>query len=436
MLDPSGPVRRRVPASIRGVAAVLALWALAGCGTNGAAAHPDGTLAAGRINHVVVIDLENEGFDATFGAGSPMQYLNSVLRPQGELLENYYAIGHVSLDNYIAQVSGQSPTKQTQLDCLANGATFADLAPGTPAPDGQVTGAGCVYPAAVETIASQLDARYPPNPATGVASWRAYEEDMGIDLSRDGGVPDPTGGGDCGHPAIGGKTAVVATAADQYVTRHNPFVWFHSVIDQPALCRANDVPLGTLDANGQPNPGGHLAGDFSNVSSTPRFAFITPNLCNDGHDDTCTGVNSDGTHQGGLTGADSFLRHWMPVILDSPAYREGDTLVVITFDESDTGDTSACCNEQSGPNTTAPGAVGGTSTSAAPGGGRVGALLLNTRYIKAGSTNSVGYYNHYSALRTYEDLLGLDAGGADGKGHLGFAAASGLKPFGPDVFNK
>jgi hypothetical protein len=257
---------------------------------------------------------------------------------------------------------------------------------------------------------------------------------MGLDPSRDGGTPDPAGGTTCGHPATGGKTAVVATPADQYVTRHNPFVWFHSIIDQKSLCDGNDVPLGALGSNGEPDPNGHLAQDFSAASSTPRFAFITPNVCNDGHDDICKGVNSDGTHQGGLAGADAFLRHWMPEILNSPAYREGDTLVVITFDEADNGDTSACCGEQPGPNTTAAGSAGATSASAAPGGGRVGALLLNTRYIKAGSTNTVDY-NHYSALRTYEDLLGLTSGGSDGKGHLGFAGAAGLKPFGTDVFN-
>lgn len=51
-----------------------------------------------------------------------------------------------------------------------------------------------------------------------------------------------------------------------------------------------------------------------------------------------------------------------------------------------------------------------------------------------GSTDTTGSYNHYSALRSYEDLLGLTTGGTDGEGHLGFAAATGLAPFGPDVF--
>jgi hypothetical protein len=62
-------------------------------------------------------------------------------------------------------------------------------------------------------------------------------------------------------------------------------------------------------------------------------------------------------------------------------------------------------------------------------------VLFNTRFIKPGSHNVTGQYNHYSALRSYEDILGLTSGGADGEGHIGFAAAPGLAPFGPDVFN-
>jgi phosphatidylinositol-3-phosphatase len=402
-------------------------------------------LPPGKINHIIVIEFENEGYQTTFGPGSPATYLNATLRQQGELLQNYYAIGHDSLDNYIAQVSGQAPTEDTQADCADNGFAYADVTPGTPDPDealnpGQVDGEGCVYPSAVKTIANQLDAKYPPNPTTHVASWRAYEQDMGNTPARDGGVADPTGGTDCAHPAVGATdTAEVATAADQYTTRHNPFVWFHSIIDNTAECDANVVPLGTLGANGRPSPSGHLAKDLRSEKTTPRFAFITPNLCSDGHDATCAGPNSTGGHVGGLTGADEFLQAWMPLILDSPAYKHGDTLVVITFDEADVDQSdpayaAACCNEASGPNTHAPGNAG-LATDTAPGGGQIGALLLNSKYITPGSTDATGSYNHYSALRSYEDLLGLTTGGNDGEGHLGFAAAKGLAPFGPDVFN-
>ena len=68
-----------------------------------------------------------------------------------------------------------------------------------------------------------------------------------------------------------------------------------------------------------------------------------------------------------------------------------------------------------------------------PGGGQVGAVLLNPDWIKAGSTDDAVTYNHYSALRTFEDVLGIRFGGADRHGHLGFAATA--TDFGPDVFN-
>jgi phosphatidylinositol-3-phosphatase len=401
-------------------------------------------LAPGKINHIIVIEFENEGYQTTFGPSSPATYLNGTLRKEGELLQNYYAIGHNSLDNYIAQVSGQSPTEDTQADCADNGFAYANVEPGTPDPDhafdpGQVDGEGCVYPSSVQTIANQLDTKYPPNSKTHVASWRAYDQDMGNTPSRDGGVADPTGGTDCGHPAIGATdTAEFATATDQYTSRHNPFVWFHSIIDDVAECNANVVPLGTLGANGKPSANGHLARDLKSEKTTPRFAFITPNLCSDGHDGTCQGTDSTGSHVGGLTGADEFLQVWMPLILDSPAYKHGDTLVVITFDEADVDQSdptyaASCCNELPGPNTHAPGDAG-LASDTAPGGGQIGALLLNPKYIAPGTTDTTGSYNHYSALRSYEDLLGLTTGGTDGEGHLGYAAATGLKPFGRDVF--
>ena len=424
----TNPFAARTRALFAALTAVLGLLAAVPAAAS-AAVNTRAALAPGNINHILVIELENEGFAATWGAGSLATYLNGTLRKEGELLQNYYAIGHASLDNYIGQVSGQAPTADTEADCSNNGFAFANMTPGTPAPDtvadpGQVTGQGCVYPASVQTIASQLNAKYPPNPHTHVASWRAYEQDMGNTPSRDGGTPDRTGGTDCGHPAIGTTdTAEVATPADQYTSRHNPFVWFHSVIDNAALCNANVVPLGTLGANGTPAPSGHLAHDLKSEATTPRFGFITPNLCNDGHDGTCAGPNSAGGNAGGLVGADQFLHAWMPLILSSPAYRHGDMLVVITSDEAEgTAADTACCDEQPGPN------------SSTTGGGPVGALLLNPKYIVAGSTDTTGSYNHYSALRSYEDLLGLTVGGTDGEGHLGYAAAQGLQPFGTDVF--
>ncbi|HZC51861.1 MAG TPA: alkaline phosphatase family protein, partial [Mycobacterium sp.] len=280
-------------------------------------------------------------------------------------------------------------------------------------------------------------------------TWRQYAEDMGNDPVRDHGVADPSGGTDCAHPPVGAPDVTnAATPADQFADRHVPFLFFHSLIDDPARCNAHVVPLGTVTVGSSGAPDrfqGHLARDLAHARTTPDFALITPNLCNDGHDATCAGTNTEGGNTGGLVGADLWLRHWMPLILDSPAYRDGHTLVVVTFDESDPfHDATACCNEQPGPSWAWPGyatilgAFGlpaPTQPGQYPGGGRVGAVLLNARYIKAGSSNPTPY-NHYSALHSYEDLLGIRTGGADGRGHLGFAAQPGLRPFGRDVFGR
>jgi hypothetical protein len=434
---------RRMTRSAIGVIVILAATLVQMSGATEAGAQPivRAALAPGSNNNILVIDIENESFSSTFGAGSPATYLNGTIVPQGELLQNYYAIGHVSLDNYIAQVSGQAPTPQTAADCFGS---YTNVSPGTDDPNssaepGQVDGTGCVYPAPTSTthgaptIADQLDATDPPNPTTHVASWREYAEDMGNDATRDNGTTDPMGGTDCAHPAISGTdNTEFAEAADQYTDRHNPFIYFHSVIDNTAECNANDVPLGTVAVgtpstfNGVSLPDtftGHLANDLSSITTTPKFGFITPNLCDDGHDGTCAGTNIEGQKTGGLAGADLWLKHYMPLIMASPAYASGQMLVVVTADEGALNDSTGCCNEQPGPN-----------DSSITGGGRVGALMLNKQYIVPGTVDTTGYYNHYSALRSYEDLLGLTSGGADGLGHLGFAAVAGLTPFGQDIF--
>jgi hypothetical protein len=344
------------------------------------------------VKHVFVIVLENKGYDESFGASSPAKYLRDTLRPQAKLLPNYYATGHLSLDNYISMVSGQPPNPQTQADCPF----FTDFVavPGTES--GVAVGQGCVYPAGVKTLADQLEAK-------GL-TWKGYMEDMGNDPVRDNGT-------DCAHPTPGPTSqdhTQSAAANDQYATRHNPWVYFHSIIDRPS-CPANDVPLT------------RLPGDLAQASTTASFSFLTPNLCHDGHDGsgTTTGAKCANGEPGGLLSSDQFLQTWVPRILASPGYKDGGMLVV-TWDEAENADTTACCGEQSGPNT-APDHAGING----PGGGRVGAVVLS-RFVQAG-TASATPYNHYSFLRTMEDLLGLE--------HLAYAGQAGLKSFGSDVFD-
>ena len=51
----------------------------------------------------------------------------------------------------------------------------------------------------------------------------------------------------------------------------------------------------------------------------------------------------------GLVSADQFLRTWVPRITGSAAFKQ-DGLLIVTFDESESG-AEDCCNEPSGPNT-------------------------------------------------------------------------------------
>ncbi len=80
------------------------------------------------------------------------------------------------------------------------------------------------------------------------------------------------------------------------------------------------------------------------------------------------------------------------------------------------------------------------------GGGDTGSVLISP-FIKPGTSSDTNY-NHYSWLRTMEDIFGVSAGhehsplptgtvsgGLDGQGHLGYAAQPGLRAFGQDVFN-
>ena len=332
------------------------------------------------IGHVFVINLENEGYSQTFGPGSPAPYLTTVLRPSGVLLTQYYGVAHNSLPNYVAEISGQGPNVETQGDCQV----YTNFVGATTVPPGQAVGQGCVYPTTVPTLANQLDAR-------GL-TWKGYMEDMGN---------SPTEPATCRHPALNSPDDTQkARVGDQYAARHDPFVYFHSIIDSP-VCSQRVVPLSQLPT------------DLATTRTTPTVSFITPNLCDDGHDTPC-----DDGRPGGLVSADRWLSSWAPKILGSPSFRR-DGLLIVTFDEAGTSDSSSCCGEGPGPNSPLPG-ISGT------GGGQVGAVAVSP-FIRPNTWNDTPY-NHYSLLCSLEALFGLPK--------LGYAAQPGLTCFGTDVYSR
>lgn len=171
-----------------------------------------------------------------------------------------------------------------------------------------------------------------PNLATQLSaagiSWRAYM----------GGMPKP-----CFAGADDGE----------YVKRHNPFMYFPSVTSQPRLCE-RVVPESALEA------------DLAD-GELPEFAWISPDLCDDGHD--CP-----------TSSADAYLRRRVPGIL---AQLGPGGVLAITYDEGTSN--ASCCEGADG--------------------GRFATLLVGPG-VRAGARLSHPY-TPYSLLGTLEDRFGL-----------------------------
>ena len=322
----------------------------AGDGDDDAEAEPEPT----KIRHVFVVMLAGHGYEATFGAGSPATYLNGTLRPKGALLSGYSSLGRADLPDYLALLGGQPPNADTRAGCP----TFREIPPTVaPSRSGEVTADGCVFPNTVTTLADQLGASR--------RTWRAYVEDLDKGPAPAPGVAPRT---TCRHPESNGPDDTLrARPGDGYATRHNPFVYYHSLLDL-GDCDAKDGALTELDA------------DLANARETPNYSFIAPNLCNDGSESPC----ADGS-PGGLAAADAFLATWVPKILASPAYR-ADGLLIVAF----AGDV------------TPPVATTPVDANAPV---KNGALLVS-RFAQAGSTAGTTY-DPYSLLRSVQDLFAL-----------------------------
>jgi hypothetical protein len=143
------------------------------------------------------------------------------------------------------------------------------------------------------------------------------------------------------------------SAAYPYAVKHDPAPYFTGIA---ADCANWNVPLGTTAS-------GALQHDLA-ADTLPAFAFVTPNLCNDTHD--CS-----------VSTGDDWLKSWVPMITSSSAYRAGKTALVITWDE-DNGGSNQVATIVVSPSTT-PGTRSGTA------------------------------FDHYSLLKTTEQLLGLDS---------------------------
>ncbi|MBV8942809.1 MAG: hypothetical protein JO240_13865, partial [Solirubrobacterales bacterium] len=108
----------------------------------------------------------------------------------------------------------------------------------------------------------------------------------------------------------------------------------------------------------------------------PAFSFVTPNLIHDMHDGTVAQGNA-------------WLKSHLPAILDSKEYKSGSTAVFITWDEGEGGTSNNC------------------ATNTHDIGCRVATIVISP--TTRPGTRSRTLFNHYSLLRTTEQLLGLRA---------------------------
>jgi phospholipase C len=136
-----------------------------------------------------------------------------------------------------------------------------------------------------------------------------------------------------------------------YAVKHNPAAYYTPIRGQ---CRKWDVPMGTTSS-------GRLLADLQN-DGLPSFSFLTPNVCDDMH--SCP-----------IAIGDAWLHRWVTEIVGSTAYRSSTTAVFVTFDEG-----SARSN-------------------------RVVTLVISS--TTPPGTRSSTSFDHYSLLKTTEQLLGV-----------------------------
>jgi phosphatidylinositol-3-phosphatase len=178
--------------------------------------------------------------------------------------------------------------------------------------------------------------------AAGLA-WKAYMEDL----------PRP---------------CFLGASAGGYVKKHDPFAYYTDIASNPARCR-RIVPLTAL------------ASDLR-AGTLPTYSFISPNLCDDGHD--CR-----------LGTADRFLARTMPAVIHELGPRG---FLVLTWDEGtlDTG----CC--------------GGSH------GGRIATIVAGAGVARGARTAQA--LDHYGVLATIERALGLAPLAHAGDPHAGSLA--------------
>jgi hypothetical protein len=147
-----------------------------------------------------------------------------------------------------------------------------------------------------------------------------------------------------------------ANAGSIYAKKHDPFMYVRHLAANPVAC-AKVQPMTELDA-------------ALSAPSPPAFIWVTPNMCDDGHD--CA-----------LATADGWLRGQLGRIQASPWYGDGG-VVIVTWDEGTSA--AGCCGHARG--------------------GHIATLVVGNR-VKPGSHVDTPV-SHAGILATIEDRYGVD----------------------------
>lgn len=180
-----------------------------------------------------------------------------------------------------------------------------------------------------------------------------------------------------------------------YRDGHNPAYWF---TDLGATSKGGDGSCATRDVPADPN----LWNDIS-ADALPNFSWIAPDDCRDMHwmNGPCETVTGQ-TKANRIAIGDAYIGQIVTAIAATPSYQAGQTLVVVTWDESNEESTQAKGNwgiDCSNP------AVYAAKTATC----QVVTILVSAR-IPAGPTNV--FYSHYSLTSAFESNFGLPLLGA------------------------
>jgi hypothetical protein len=310
-----------------------------------------------HYDHVFVIILENHTTNEIIGSTAAPQL--TALAKQYGFASNFYAERHPSEPNYVALVGGDTfgIRDDDAFYCRPALDKFGCAASGSPNyVDHTVAGAN---------LTTQLEAQ-------GL-TWKGYFED----------IPEP---GSLAYRWPSSEKPAAGKPDSLYAVKHNGFMTFKNVQDDPK--RAEKI-VG-FDA---------LESDIA-AGTLPNFAHIVPDQCNDmhglhGHDvpDDCTGKNS-----AGLIGrADRTVGKIVADLMHTPMWSgQGNTAIVITFDENDDDRSSpkpnGCCGMD-------------PRGTANPGGGWIPTIVIANHGPR--QLDDPTPYNHYSLLRTIEDAFGI-----------------------------